>query len=77
VRLLTLPESFLAGAVRILSPFGRRRGLNAEMVRRQNRDLVFDDTPLRNVLPWNPRPFNPTPADFQVPPHAQALQLPP
>jgi nucleoside-diphosphate-sugar epimerase len=76
VRLLTLPEPVLAGAVRILPPFGRRRGLNAEMVRRQNRDLVFDDSALRRALDWSPRPFEPTAADFEVPQYARSLQLP-
>jgi len=76
VRLVTLPESLLGSAVGVLSRLPRWHGLNAEMVRRQNRDLVFDDAPLRNALAWNPRPFNPVPADFQIPPHAQALQLP-
>lgn len=75
-RLLSIPESLMAGAVRALSLFPRWRGLDPEMVRRQNRDLVFDDTPLREALDWNPRPFAPTPADFSIPAHARALQLP-
>ena len=75
VRLLTLPEWLLAGAVTALSWVPRWRHLNAEMARRQNRDLVFDDTALRRALAWSPRPFEPTPADFQIPAQAQALQL--
>ena len=74
-RLLTLPDWLLAGAVTALARFPRWRHLNAEMAHRQNRDLVFDDTPLRNILDWSPRPFEPTPADFEIPAHAQALQL--
>jgi nucleoside-diphosphate-sugar epimerase len=75
VRLLTLPEWLLAGAVAALSWVPRWRHLNAEMARRQNRDLVFDDTALRQALAWSPRPFEPTPADFQIPARAQTLQL--
>jgi nucleoside-diphosphate-sugar epimerase len=74
-RLLTLPEWLLAGAVTALARFPRWRHLNAEMARRQSRDLVFDDTPLRNSLDWSPRPFEPTPADFEIPARAQTLQL--
>jgi hypothetical protein len=51
-------------------------GVNAEMARRQNRDLVFDDSALRRSLGWSPRPFRPTPEDFRIPQRAQALQLP-
>lgn len=74
-RLLTLPEWLLAGAITVLARFPRWRHLNAEMARRQNRDLVFDDTALRSTLDWSPRPFEPTPADFQIPAQARALQL--
>lgn len=74
-RLLTLPEWLLAGAVTALARFPRWRHLNAEMARRQNRDLVFDDTALRQALAWSPRPFEPTPADFEIPARAQTLQL--
>ena len=75
VRLLTLPEWLLAGAVAALSRMPRWRHLSPEMARRQNRDLVFDDTALRQALAWSPRPFEPTPADFQIPVQAQTLQL--
>ena len=74
-RLLTLPEWLLAGAVTSLARFPRWRHLNAEMARRQNRDLVFDDTALRQALAWSPRPVEPTPADFQIPARAHTLQL--
>lgn len=81
VRLLSLPEGLLAALVRLLSwlpgsPFTGGQDVNAEMVRRQNRDLVFDDHALREALGWTPRPFEPVAADFEVPAYAQALQLP-
>jgi len=77
VHLLRLPGGLMASLIRILSPWPRWRGVNAEMVRRQNQDLVFDDSALRMALNWNPRPFEPRSEDFEVPDHCRALQLPP
>jgi nucleoside-diphosphate-sugar epimerase len=74
-RLLSLPVGLLAAGVGLLSLLPRWRGLNAEMARRQNRDLVFDDHELRKKLGWHPRPFEPTPADFEIPQNAKNLQL--
>jgi hypothetical protein len=76
VRLLSLPGWLLAGLAPPLSRIAGWRALTAEMVRRQNRDLVFDDSALRQALAWSPRPFAPTAADFEVPSEARALQLP-
>jgi len=75
-RLLRLPETLMASWVRILSLWPRWKGFNAEMVRRQNQDLVFDDSALRMALDWSPRPFEPRPEDFEVPDYCRALQLP-
>jgi nucleoside-diphosphate-sugar epimerase len=74
VRLLSFPESVLAGAVRAMAIYPRWQGLSPEMVHRQNRDLVFDDSRLRNALNWTPRPFAPSPNDFDLPPEARSLQ---
>ena len=76
VRLLSLPEGIMALLVRIAAALQPGTGANPEMVRRQNRDLVFDDSALRLALDWSPRPFEPRPGDFSVPGYAQALQLP-
>jgi len=76
VRLLGLPQGVMVALVRARMLLPGSRGLNAEMVRRQNIDLVFDDSAVRQALDWSPRPFEPTPADFEVPGHCQALQLP-
>ena len=76
VRLLSLPEGLMALLVRMLAALQPGAGANAEMVRRQNRDLVFDDGALRLALDWAPRPFEPCPGDFEVPDYARALQLP-
>ena len=75
-RLLPLPEGVMASLVWLLSRLPRWRGVNAEMVRRQNVDLVFDDNALRLALDWAPRSFEPGFADFEVPDHCKALQLP-
>jgi nucleoside-diphosphate-sugar epimerase len=77
VRLLSLPMGLTVALLRARALLSGPDGVNAEMARRQNRDLVFDDSALRQSLDWSPRPFHPTPADFEIPQHAQALQLPP
>ena len=76
-RLLGLPQGVMVALVRARALLPGAGGLNTEMVRRQKCDLVFDDSALREALGWSPRPFQPTAADFEVPEHCQALQLPP
>jgi len=76
VRLLSLPEGLMVGLIRVLSVLPGWPGVNAEMARRQNQDLVFDDSALRLALDWTPRPFEPCAADFEVPEHCKNLQLP-
>ena len=75
-RLVTLPVGLMSAALWLVSRLPGWRGLSPEMAGRQNRNLVFDDSDLREVLGWSPRPFEPTAADFEVPDHARALQLP-
>ena len=72
----TLPPWLLAAAVRTASLLPAFSTINAEMVRRQSQDMVFDDTALREVLDYKPRPFKPTLADFEIPEEALKLQLP-
>ncbi|MGD8682276.1 MAG: hypothetical protein PVJ33_18100 [Lysobacterales bacterium] len=76
VRLVRLPPWMMAAALDLLTLSPRWRSLNPEMVRRQNRNLVFDDSLLREKLGWDPRPFQPTPEDFEMPEAARELQLP-
>ena len=76
VRLLTVPPGLLAAAVNVLSLLPPWKGLTAEMVKRQSKDLLFDDSALRKALSYDPRPFQPGPQDFKVPNHAKRLQLP-
>ena len=72
----TLPPWLLAAAVRAASLLPAFNAINAEMVRRQSHDMVFDDTALREALNYKPRPFEPTLADFEIPEEALKLQLP-
>jgi nucleoside-diphosphate-sugar epimerase len=65
-RLLRLPGwvfAWLAGAVGLLKPGG---SINAQMVRRQADDLVFDDSVAREKLGYDPRPFRPGEKDFSL-----------
>ena len=41
--------------------------VNSEMLRRQSRDLVFDDQVARDRLNHDPRPYSPGRADFEMP----------
>ena len=77
IRLLALPPTVLNAAVRVASKFGQWKGLNPEMVNRQAEDMVFDDTPFRETLDWNPRPFNPSPEDFHIPAFLEKYRPPP
>jgi nucleoside-diphosphate-sugar epimerase len=73
---LPLPRGLMVGLAALISVLTRSRAVSPEMVRRQDRDLVFDDAPLRAALAWRPRGFRPSAADFEVPAHARSLQLP-
>lgn len=66
-RLLRLPEWFFVLMARAAGLFRADSELNAEMVRRQAVDLVFEDEIARELLDYDPRPFNPKEADFLLP----------
>lgn len=66
-RLLRLPEWLFVLMARAAGLLWPASGLNAEMVRRQAVDLVFDDKLARELLGYDPRPFNPTESDFSLP----------
>jgi len=66
-RLLHLPERLFVAVVNIAGLVGSGSGLNGEMVRRQQRDLVFDDREARELLAYDPRPFRPSLTDFSFP----------
>lgn len=65
-RLVSLPDSLLASGARVARTLFGMDGLNAQMVLRQNRDLVFDDRPVRQRYGFHPREFRPGPADFEL-----------
>ncbi len=73
-RTLRFPPALLALLLRVVSWLPFTAGLNTGYVFRQNMDMVFDDSWLRDHLGFAPRPFAPTPADFTVPQHARDLQ---
>jgi len=75
VRAVSIPPGLFGAAAGLASMFPAFRGINAEMVRRQAVDLVFDDTALHSALSYEPRPFRPRLADFSVPSGAGKLQL--
>lgn len=66
-RLLSLPGWLFASLIGLAKMFKASGGINREMVRRQSCDLVFDDSEAREMLAYNPRPFNPTASDFHRP----------
>lgn len=66
-RLLRLPEWLYVLLLRLLAIIKPVMAINSEMVRRQNIDLVFDDSPARELLNYQPRPFKPTLKDFEFP----------
>jgi len=59
IRLLRLPAWLMKSAVRASHLAGRLGDIRPAMIERQGMDLVVDDTPAREQLGWNPRPFRP------------------
>jgi len=66
-RLAKVPPGLLAGAADLVGAFIGRGRLNAQMLSRQERDLVFDDHAVRQRYHFDPREFRPGPADFELP----------
>ena len=66
-RLLELPPALFGLAVRLARLAGRGSGL-AAVVDRMGVDLVFDDTPARRELGYDPRPFQPAACMLTPPP---------
>lgn len=73
-RIVSVPPGLLATAARTAAWLPWAGDLNAQFVYRQNIDLVFDDTALREWLPVSTRPFAPSVADFRVPEALARLQ---
>ena len=67
VRLLAIPQWLFSIVARILIVFNIDKGINGEMIKRQQIDLIFDDQQARELLNYKPRDFSPTKADFCLP----------
>lgn len=67
VRLVSLPPSLLSVVLAVASKLALVRGLNPAMIRRQNMDLIFDDSEARRLFGFQPREFAPGLADFSLP----------
>lgn len=74
-RLIHLPPELLATMTVVARLVPGMRSINAEMVRRQASDLVYDDFKARSELGHAPRPFEPRIADFKPPPREYLLEL--
>jgi len=75
-RIIRLPAGAMAMLAGLLANLPAFSGINREMIRRQNTDLVFDDSPLRKALNYNPRSFKPVAQDYEIPPTVQKYRLP-
>ena len=73
-RIISITPSLLVGIFKAFAWLPAMHGVNSGFFLRQNLDQVFDDGKLRELVKFNPRPFQPTVADFSVPGYARALQ---
>ena len=74
--ILSLPPWLMATLVNLVRFLPRLRGVNTQMIRRQNIDLVFDDSALKEYLDYQPRPFRPSTSDFEIPTEFGKYRLP-
>ena len=75
-RILSLPPRLVATLVSLARLLPRWRGVNTQMVSRQNTDLVFDDSTVKECLGYQPRPFRPSVEDFEISPELERFRLP-
>ena len=75
-RIFSLPPRLMAALVSLVRLLPHLRGVNRQMVRRQNVDLVFDDSALKECLAYEPRPFKPSLGDFELPSELEKYRLP-
>lgn len=66
-RIVPLPAWLLVLVTRCVAWLPALRGLNAGFVLRQNSDQVFDDSRLREMTGFDPRPFEPSASDLELP----------
>ena len=67
VRIVSIPKKLFTTITYVSRLVPKLRGVRPEMVRREGKDLVFDDSTPREVLGYDPRPFAPGPAEFSLP----------
>jgi len=72
-RLFSVPPAILASGAALASKLPGMGGLNAQMVLRQNQDLVFSNHAVQQLYDLQPRGFHPGPEDFKLP--AEIRQL--
>ncbi len=65
-RIFGLPPYVMMILVSLAGVLPPLRGVNRQMVHRQNIDLVFDDSALKDCLEYRPRPFRPSADDFSI-----------
>jgi len=75
LRLVSLPEAVLLTLLRLVGWLPGLSGVRPEMVRRQGKDLVFDDRQARELLGYSPRAFRPRVEDFRRPDQAVLRRL--
>ena len=75
-RIFSLPPWLMATLVNLVRFLPHLRGVNTQMVSRQNTDLVFDDSALKEYLDYQPRPFSPSTSDFEIPTELEKYRLP-
>ena len=73
-RAIAITPSLLVGLFKAFAWLPTMHGVNSGFFLRQNLDQVFDDGKLHRLVKFNPRPFEPTVADFSVPGYARTLQ---
>ncbi len=66
-RIVRVPAGMLVAAAGVAGVLGQQRMVRPAMIRRQAIDLVFDDSPARSALGYQPRSFRPGRPDFKLP----------
>jgi nucleoside-diphosphate-sugar epimerase len=74
-RIFSLPPWLMAAVVGLLGRLPQLRELNRQMVNRQNIDLIFDDSVLKECLEYEPRSFKPSAGDFEIPLELEKYRL--
>jgi nucleoside-diphosphate-sugar epimerase len=74
-RIFNLPPHLMGALVSLARLLPHLRGVNRQMVHRQNIDLVFDDSVLKECLEYEPRSFRPSAGDFSIPPELEKYRL--